>query len=195
MVRIDNIKIPVENGFDINDIKSVTAKKLKIKESDIKNFKIAKKSVDARNKDNVCYVVSTEFSYANEKKLLKIKNVSEAVKYEYIIKKVNTDKKVIVVGFGPAGMFASLVLARAGIRPLIIERGRVVEKRQTDIERFGKSGILDVSSTVQFGEGGEGTFSDGKLTTGIKDNRCRFILEEFVNTVHPKKYSIQLHLI
>ena len=196
MIRIDNIKIPVENGPDIHNIKSVAAKKMKIKESDIKNFRIARKSVDARDKDNVCYAISVEFSCSNEKKLLKIKNVSEAVKYEYIIKKVNTDKKVIIVGFGPTGMFASLVLARAGISPIIIERGRSVEKREADIERFRKSGILDVSSNVQFGEGGAGTFSDGKLTTGIKDKSCRFILEEFVRYGAPEEilYSSKPHI-
>ena len=196
MIRIDNIKIPVENGFDIQNIKAMAAKKLKIKESDIKNFAIAKKSVDARNKDNVCYVISAEFSSENEKRLTKIKNVSEAVKYEYIIKKLKTDRKVIIVGFGPAGMFASLVLARAGIRPIIIERGRSVEKRQADIDRFRKSGILDTSSNVQFGEGGAGTFSDGKLTTGIKDKSCRFILEEFVKFGAPEEilYSAKPHI-
>lgn len=86
----------------------------------------------------------------------------------------------VVVGFGPCGMFCGLLLARRGYRPLIIERGGCIEDRVRHVERFWQEGVLNPESNVQFGEGGAGTFSDGKLTTGIKDRRIRRVLEEFV---------------
>ena len=93
----------------------------------------------------------------------------------------------IIVGFGPAGMFAALILAQAGLRPLVLERGQEVDARTASVERFWREGTLNEQSNVQFGEGGAGTFSDGKLTTGIKDARIRKVLEEFVAAGAPKE--------
>ena len=93
----------------------------------------------------------------------------------------------IIVGFGPAGMFAALILAQAGLRPLVLERGQEVDARTASVERFWREGTLNEQSNVQFGEGGAGTFSDGKLTTGIKDVRIRKVLEEFVAAGAPKE--------
>ena len=92
----------------------------------------------------------------------------------------------VIVGFGPAGMFAGLILAQAGYRPLVLERGQDVDSRTTAVEKFWETGELDTESNVQFGEGGAGTFSDGKLTTGIKDVRIRKVLEELVRAGSPE---------
>ena len=97
------------------------------------------------------------------------------------------EHRPIVVGFGPAGMFAALILAQAGLRPLVLERGQDVDARTAAVERFWQDGVLNVQSNVQFGEGGAGTFSDGKLTTGIKDVRIRKVLEEFVAAGAPEE--------
>ena len=105
---------------------------------------------------------------------------------EIPLKKLN-NKKVVVVGFGPAGMFASLLLARAGYNPIILERGSSIEVRKEKVNHFLKTGELDSECNVQFGEGGAGTFSDGKLTTGVKDDKCKFILDEFIKAGAPEE--------
>ena len=109
----------------------------------------------------------------------------EMLEIRFGVKKMK--ERPVVVGFGPAGMFAALLLARNGYRPIVYERGACVEDRVQAVEHFWKTGMLNERTNVQFGEGGAGTFSDGKLTTRISDSRCTFVLEELVNHGAPKE--------
>lgn len=195
MLKISNIKISVKKKITEELLKNKVCKILRC--SNINSLKISKKAVDARKKDNIHYVIAVEISVANEEKYLKIKNVSKVQKIKYSIpSNIGEKNKTVIIGFGPAGMLAGLTLARAGIRPVIFERGYAVEDRQKSIENFWEKGILDIKSNVQFGEGGAGTFSDGKLTTGIKDVRCMYVLEEFVKFGAPSEimYEAKPHI-
>lgn len=184
MIRLSNIRISADKNPDINMLKSKAEKILKTK---IKDIKIAKKSIDARKKNNVCYLFSVDVRVDNEKKYIGHKNISQTPEYNYVIPKCEFEKSPVIIGFGPAGMFAGLVLAYSGAKPVILERGYCVEKRQEAINKFHGTGKLDTKSNVQFGEGGAGTFSDGKLTTGISDERCRYVLEKLVEFGAPSE--------
>ena len=177
MIRISNIKIyeDLENDKLIDFI----AKKYKINIKDIIEYHIVKKSIDARKKDNVHYNYSVDLKLNNENKYKKFDKVKESKLPNIKINNLN-NKKVIVVGSGPSGLFSALTLIQNGISPTVIEQGSPVEEREKQVELFRKTGKLDTLSNVQFGEGGAGTFSDGKLTTGIHSPFCKKVLEEFV---------------
>ena len=156
---------------------------LKIKASEVNSVSVSKISVDARKKDRVSLVFSVAVSCENEERIAgkaKAKNVTlrKIVPAEIPVLKKTPETRPIIIGFGPAGMFAGLYLARAGAMPLIFERGAKVEERTAAVENYWKGGVLNEKANVQFGEGGAGTFSDGKLTTRINDPRCDFIIEE-----------------
>ena len=178
MIIINNIKLPLDT--DLNDIYSIATNKLKINKQDIIYAQVYRKSVDARDKRDVHFCVSIIAKLKNEAQVLKKnKNAAPYTKKEYIWQKAQSDIRPVVIGFGPAGMFASLTLARAGLKPIVYERGADVDTRTADVEKFFAGGTLNPESNVQFGEGGAGTFSDGKLNSGIKDIRCRTVLEVF----------------
>ena len=185
MIQISDIKIPLGN-MNTNYLTEAAAKAVKIASSEMKSVRLTKKSVDARKKDNVHFVCSVECEIKNpatEKLILsrKLKNVSQAAPYIYRVEKTKPlPHRPLVVGSGPAGLFAALVLAMGGQRPILLERGGNVKSRRASVERYFARGQLDTVSNIQFGEGGAGTFSDGKLTTGTKDRRIRFVLEQFV---------------
>ncbi len=168
---------------------------------DVDSAYIVKKSVDARKNNDIrfVYTVALELLCSEQEKALKINK--ENVKYrEKPSFEINPTKKLadrpVVVGFGPAGMFAGLILAKYGYRPIIIERGADVETRVKDVESFWKNAVLNTESNVQFGEGGAGTFSDGKLTTRISDEYCDFVLQTFVKNGAPKEilYKAKPHI-
>lgn len=176
MIRINNIR--AETDTDIDSVKDELSQKL-----DIKNMTLSKKSIDARKKSDIHYVLSFDGYADNEDRLIKNKNfnIIHIDKYEYIFPKgKKLPNRPVIVGAGPAGLFAGLVLAQNGYAPVLLEQGRTADERIKDIERFWSGEGLCESSNVQFGEGGAGTFSDGKLTTNIKDSRIRKVLEEFV---------------
>lgn len=188
-IRINNLSLGIEE--DIHMLKGKAAKKLNIAQGSIKNFRISRESIDARKKGQIRFNYSVLVDCDNESRLAaaaKDKDISiEEIKFQKIeFGNKKLMNRPIVVGMGPAGMFAGLLLARQGYNPLIIERGEAVEKRTLSVEKFWRTGELNPESNVQFGEGGAGTFSDGKLTTRIKDSRCDLILEELVNAGAPE---------
>lgn len=186
MIRVSNIKVPLD--FDFSDLKGLCTRDLKIPENALKSVKLAKKSVDARRKSDVHFIISVDITAKAEEKLIKrLKNAVFVEDFTYEIPKVKAEKQPVIVGFGPAGMFASLVLAMAGAKPIVLERGQDVDSRVKAVENFQNGGKLDTESNVQFGEGGAGTFSDGKLTTGIKDKRIQVILRWLVDFGAPEE--------
>lgn len=173
MYRIHEIKLNIDDNKD--KIPYKIAKKLKLKKSDIKEYTVVKESIDARDKSNIRFIHTVDFACDKNLNLPKAPDMT----YRFPKALYPKENRPVIVGFGPCGMFAALVLAQMGYRPIVLERGKKVDERTKDVHEFWEKGILDEDSNVQFGEGGAGTFSDGKLTTGIKDSRIRKVLEEF----------------
>lgn len=186
MLRINNFKI--RKDLSDSEILDLAIEKNNLNKDDITNIFISKKSIDARKKDDVHYSYSIDFEVKNENSS-KYKKFAKVKKLEYPQFNINRKSTLrpVIVGAGPAGLFAGLTLVQNGFKPIIIEQGKTVEERKKDIEEFQKTGKLDTLSNVQFGEGGAGTFSDGKLTSGINSPYCRKVLEEFVNFGAPKQ--------
>ena len=187
MVRVSNIRVPLEQDF--TDLRGICEKKLRLRPSSVKSVRLSRKSVDARKKNDVHFIISLDIETDNEERLLR--NVKGSVRVSekpYTVQKVNPDSdRPVIVGFGPAGMFAALVLALSGARPIVLERGLDVDSRVEKVEKFRTEGILDTECNVQFGEGGAGTFSDGKLTTGIKDSRIGWVTKKLVEFGAPEE--------
>ena len=198
MIRINNLYLsPDYNNDDI--VKKVT-KELNCNRSAIKEISLFKLSIDARKKNDVHFLATVDVVAENENQVLKrtkSKKVTEVkpFSYEQPICKGNSSHTV-VVGAGPCGLFASLILARSGMKVTLIERGKSVKERTADVESFWNGSPLKNNSNVQFGEGGAGAFSDGKLTTGTKDKRVRKVFEEFVLHGAPEEilYNAKPHI-
>lgn len=191
MLKIDEIKLPVKHSS--GDVTAAIAKILKVAEDDLGEWKIVRRSVDARKKPELYYVysVAVEFKGNEEKKVKQLKNKKISLYRPGVyVAPQNCYKgryRPVVVGAGPCGIFAALTLARAGLKPLILERGKAVEERQGDVEGFWRGRILNPESNVQFGEGGAGAFSDGKLNTGTRDLRHRQIIVDFIEAGAPEE--------
>lgn len=183
MIRIRDIAMPPRH--DHHSLLFSAAQILGVSPSEIRDLTLVRRSVDARKKPDVCIVYTVDVSLkGSENKVLKRcrnKRVSLAPVSFYRPPKAQPGtQRPIVVGFGPAGMFAALVLAMAGRKPIVLERGEDALTRHRKVEKFWQTGELDVKSNVQFGEGGAGTFSDGKLNTGVNNPRIGWILRQFV---------------
>lgn len=192
MLRIHNIKIKVEEDSTPKLLEKIV-KVLNLSKDSIEKLTIHKKSLDARNKSEIFYIYEVDVKVPNEEKLLKKYSSSNIYKtpveeYSFPKEKANIESPIIV-GSGPAGLFAAYILAEHGYKPIIIEQGEKVEERLKSIEHFFATGKLNPNSNVQFGEGGAGTFSDGKLNTLVKDKefRGKKVFEIFVENGAPKE--------
>ena len=184
MIRIRDILLPPEHNE--HQLTYEAARLLKVSPSKIRSIRLVRRSVDARKKPDVKLVYTVDVAVeGSESKILKQSGCKRALVAPTAYYKLPKPRKLpesrpVVVGFGPAGMFAALVLALAGAKPLVLERGDDAQTRHEKVEHFFATGQLDPRSNVQFGEGGAGTFSDGKLNTGVNNPRIGWILEQFV---------------
>ncbi len=196
MIRISQLKL--QPNHTEKDLLQKLAKTLRISEHDINNYEIKKQSIDARKKQDIKYVYTIDVSVSNEQQVTKkmIPNVSIAKDITYHFPTSGNEKMMHrpqIIGSGPAGLFCAYQLAKHGYKPIVYERGASVEERQKEIEHFWETGVLNPETNVQFGEGGAGTFSDGKLNTLVKDvsGRNKEVLEIFVENGAPKEILFQ----
>lgn len=193
MIRITDLSLPFDHSPDAL-AKSIVAR-LKISQPQLSGFTIIRKSIDARRKSNIAIVYTIDAEVTSEAAVLSNFSQDSSIRpapdisYQMPTDNRKDGASPVIVGSGPCGMFAALLLAQAGLKPILIERGKGVAARIKDVQKFWREGELDCESNVQFGQGGAGTFSDGKLTTGIKDrnNRCQKVLREFVAAGAPQE--------
>ena len=199
-IRINNLSLSLDD--DISLLKKKVSKKLRISEKEIEDLRIVRESIDARKKDNIKLTYAVEINHKDEEKLVNRLHDNDVrvdvSKYEPDVEpgSEKLNNRPVVVGLGPAGLFSALMLAQKGYKPLVIERGEDVDKRTETVDKFWKTGELNLESNVQFGEGGAGSFSDGKLTTRIKDKKCDYVLAELVKAGAPAeiKYEAKPHV-
>ena len=180
MILVRNLRLDI--GQSEERLKAKAAREMHVPAWAIKSFKITKRSLDARKKNDIHWLYSAAVEIDNEDKLLaknKSKNLAKYEELDYSVPRLSVNERPVVAGFGPGGMFAALVLSMAGLKPIVLERGADAETRKKKVDAFSSGGELDPECNVQFGEGGAGTFSDGKLGTGIRDKRIRWILSVF----------------
>lgn len=190
MIRVFQVKCENES-----DIPAALMKKLDMPAKDLLSWKIHRVSVDAR-KTKVFFSYIIDAKVKHEKRYLKMKDVMKKPSEHYSFSPSGTlplENRPVVAGFGPAGMFAALLLCQYGYKPIVLEKGSRIDKRQKDVDLFWKQGLFNPSSNVQYGEGGAGAFSDGKLTTRSKDILGRKVLQELVHFGASEKILIEQH--
>lgn len=196
MIKTD-IKVPI--GYTGEDVKGAIMSRIPVKSSELSDFKIIKRVLDTKVKSDIHYkmTVGLRLSAEREAGLLKMrKTVFSAEEYSFTAPKSRLESRPIVVGSGPCGLFSALTLAEGGANPIILERGLAVEERLEKVRTFEKFSILDIECNVQFGEGGAGTYSDGKLKVGSPDKYKMKVLSEFVLAGAEEEilYSSSAHL-
>lgn len=203
MIRINQLKLKVTHSKA--ELEAAICKTLRITREQLTEYKIVKRSTDARKKDNIIFSYVVDVTVANEAGVLnknkKNRDIAKSNEVKYVFPNLKDGEELanrqklthrpVIIGTGPAGLFCGLMLAREGYRPIILERGECVEKRQKSVEAFWKGGKLNINSNVQFGEGGAGTFSDGKLNTLVKDvsGRNKAVLELFCEAGAPEEIT------
>ncbi len=200
MLRIN--ELPLDVGESTEHLKKIAAKVIGVSEADFTSFEIARESIDSRKKNNIKMVYSVDVELESGEEDIAARFPANKVlyreRYNYRIPPVKRTSQLrpVIIGFGPAGMLCGLILAKCGLRPIILERGNDVETRTKDVIDFWTHRRLNTSSNVQYGEGGAGTFSDGKLTTGIKDGRCREVFNQLYAHGAPEEimYSARPHI-
>lgn len=210
MIRIQQMKLAADCKDERTALLKKAARLLRLESSAIQSLSIVKRSIDARKKPDICRVYTVDVQVAHEQAVFrKLRGKTGQMQLveektyrfpvsERTVPETSACDRPVIVGTGPAGLFCGYMLAKAGYRPLLLERGKEVHKRREDVERFWREGILDPGSNVQFGEGGAGTFSDGKLTTSVKDpkGRMREVLRIFVEAGAPEEilYEAKPHI-
>lgn len=175
MIRITDLIVALT--YDLKMLEDIVAKRLQIEHSRIEHLSITKRTVNTRNKHDIHFNMTVVVCVSGDENevisMNKNKGVSKEIELIYTLPKAKkTKERPVVVGCGPAGMFAALILAQAGVRPILLERGLDVDSRKRKVLKFWRTGILDTHTNVQFGEGGAGAFSDGKLKIGQKSQRA-----------------------
>jgi uncharacterized protein len=198
LLRITELRLPVDH--DEEDLVEKVLKMLRAEKRDLRRLLIRRRSIDARKRENLLFLYTVDVDVLHGNRILARRSSSSRVmpapdltySVGTIGKAAPEGVRPVIVGTGPCGLFAGLLLAQAGLRPILLERGRAVEERVMDVKRFWRTGELLPRSNVQFGEGGAGTFSDGKLVTRIKDrhNRCRKVLDELVAAGAPEEILV-----
>ena len=196
MIRITQLKLPIAHTEE--QLRKKIARTLKCREDQF-SYEIIRQSLDARHKDDKKFVYTVDVTTAEENRILRKvhnNNIMLTNKKEYVFPPSGEKELThapVIVGSGPAGLFCAWYLARAGYRPIVLERGQEATERKKNVDRFWKDGVLDPDSNVQFGEGGAGTFSDGKLNTLVKDpnGRNHEVLKRFVEAGAPEEIVYQ----
>ena len=199
MIRINELSLPLDHSPET--LRSAIVTRLKIKDSDLLDFTIFKRSYDARKKNSeITFVYIIDLTVNNEEKILQrfaedthIRTAPDTNYYPVASAPANLTERPLIIGFGPCGLFAALTLAQMGFKPIVLERGRDVRRRTKDTWALWRNKILTPESNVQFGEGGAGLFSDGKLYSQIKDPKFygRKVMHEFVRAGAPEEIMYQ----